>query len=281
MAQDKDFKRLVRARMAGTGERYTVARAALRRTDEPTQREVVDRWIEMLAHKGVPGRPNEGFEQLQALPADALRRAAVRGARHADWRVRRRCAQLLDDVTLTDETIAALEACLRDDHPRVRQAALHSLVCVHCKPDGCAFDVKEIAISMLADPSAIVRKGAVDALHHHGDPAASCDDEDTIARLREVSTTDVSPRVRKEAQDSIRLKEQRRDGEAARRALPDDVRRKTERHPGKWVAIADGTIISAQTFLGQLRRDMKGTGHPDALVVFVDPTVSSEPSLAR
>jgi hypothetical protein len=275
MAQDKDFKRLVRARMAETGERYTVARTALRRAIDPSKRDDVDHWIELLGLKGEPGLPNEGFERLQALPENELRRAAVRGAQHTNWRVRRRCAQLLDDVLLTEETIGALTACLSDDHPRVRQAALHSLVCVHCKPDGCALDVRAIVTPLLDDPSAIVREGAVNAFHHHGDPAVSFDDDDTIAMLRRVASTDVSARVRGTANDNVRWKELRRDGETARRALPDELRRKTERHPGKWVAIADGTIISARVFLGQLRRDMKGTGHPDATVVFVDPFVDS------
>lgn len=271
MARDKDFKRLVRQRMAETGERYTVARTALRRTTEPPLSDDVDRWIELLAQPSVPGRPNEGFERLQALSEDELRRAAIRGARHTSWRARRRCAQLLDDVTLTDETIVALTVCLRDEHPRVRQAALHSLVCVHCKPDGCALDVRKIAMSMLNDPSPIVRKGAVDAFHHHGDPVASFDDDDTTEMLRHIASTDTSARVRYAAQEGVREKERRRNGEAARRSLPEGLRRKTERHPGKWVAIADETIISAHVFLGRLRRDMRGAGRADAHVVWVAP----------
>ncbi len=271
MAPDKDFKRLVRARMAETGERYTVARAALRRSIGRTVDADVDRWIEMLGRPGTPGRPNEGFERLQALPEDVLRRAALRGLRHENWRVRRRCAQLLDDLTLTDETIAALNASLRDEHPGVRGAALHSLVCVHCKPDACNVDVRTIAMSMLDDPNAEVRRGAVGALHAYHDPAGSFDDEDTISLLRTIATTDPSTRARDFAVELLRDKERRLSGEAARRALPDELRRKTERHRGKWVAIADGTIISANVFLGQIRRDMKGTGHPDAHVVWVAP----------
>jgi hypothetical protein len=274
MPQDKDFKRLVRQRMAETGERYTVARTNLRGQIRPGRRGDVDGWIELLARPGVPGRPNDGFEKLQALPEDELRRACLRGLTHGSWRVRRRCAQLLDDLTLTDETIAALTAGLRDDHPGVRGAALHSLVCVHCKPDACSIDVRSIALSMLDDPFAQVRRQAVGALHQYHDPDPSFDDEETIDLLRRVAESDVSARVRHEAAALVREKERRTVGEATRRALPDDLRRKTERHPGKWVAIADGRIISAQPFLGRLRRDMKGNGHPDALVVWVDPFVS-------
>ncbi len=275
MAQDKDFKRLVRARMAETGERYTVARAALRGRSDAGGRGAIDLWLEQLGLPGVPGRPNEGFERLEALPEPVLRRAALRGLGHTNWRVRRRCAQLLDDLALTDETIAALTAALGDDHPGVRQAALHSLVCVHCKPDACDIDIRSIARSMLDDPSEKVRRQAVDGFHAHHDPSQSFDDDETIALLRRVAVRDSSVRVRYSASQTVREKERRRAGEAARRALPEDVRRKTVRHPGKWVAIADGTIISAHVFLGRLRRDMKGTGHPDAVVVFVDPRVVS------
>ena len=274
MPQDKDFKRLVRQRMTETGERYTVARTKLSTQNRPRRRGDVEGWIELLARPGVPGRPNEGFERLQALPEDELRRACLRALTHGSWRVRRRCAQLLDDLTLTDETIAALTASLRDEHPGVRGAALHSLVCVHCKPDACTIDVRSIALSMLGDPFAQVRRQAVGALHQYHAPDPSFDDEETIDLLRRVAVNDISALVRREAAALVREKERRAAGEASRRELPDDLRRKTERHPGKWVAIADGRIISAQPFLGRLRRDMKGTGHPEALVVWVDPLVS-------
>jgi hypothetical protein len=273
MAQDKDFKRLVRARMAETGERYTTARTALRRGGGATRRGDVEGWIELLARPGTPGRPNEGFERLQALPEDELRQACLRGLNHASWRVRRRCAQLLDDLSLADETITALTASLQDEHPGVRASALHSLVCVHCKPDACTVDIRSVAMSMLDDPFAQVRRAAVGALHQYHDPTGTFDDEETIEVLRRIASTDVSGRVRYEAGGLVREKERRLAGDAARRALPDELRGKTERHPGKWVAIADGTIVSAQPFLGRLRRDMKGTGHPDALVVWVDPRV--------
>jgi hypothetical protein len=46
---------------------------------------------------------------------------------------------------------------------------------------------------------------------------------------------------------------------------------KTERHPGRWVAIADGRIISAHRFPGRIRRDLKGTAHHEATVVWVSP----------
>ena len=263
MPQDKDFKRFVRERMAETGERYTQARVAvLRRRMRPSAIDRTDELLALMTLPGVPGTENEGVEQVQALPPDGCRRVALRGLRHDSWRVRRRCAQILDDLTLTDETAAALTAALRDEYPGVRQAALHSLICEHCKPDGCALDVRSTAASMLTDPNADVRRQAVGAFR-------SIDDEESLAMLRRAAATDVSARVRDLADELIRDKEARFAADAARRELPDDLRRKTERHPGKWVAIADGRIISAQRFRGKIRRDLKGTPHTEAVIVWV------------
>jgi hypothetical protein len=274
MPQDKDFKRLVRRRMAETGERYTKARLELtrrRRDAGPSERAIprdqLASWIHLMSLPGVPGQENEGFEQVQALPPEECRRVALRGLRHASWRVRRRCAQLLDDLTLTDETISALTAALRDSHPGVRQAALHSLICEHCKPDGCALDVAATAKSMLTDPSSEVRRQALGAFWF-------IDGDDVLELLRHIAATDRSSRARALADQLIRDKEARLAADAARAKLPEDLRRKTERHPGKWVAIADGRIVSAQQFRGRLRRDLKGTANQQALVVWVAPTVT-------
>jgi HEAT repeat protein len=203
--------------------------------------------------------------------SSARRRAAIRGLRHESWRVRRRCAQLLDDLELTEESVAALTERLADEHGAVRAAALHSLVCVGCKPDACVVDVRSVATPLLSDPSAAVRRQAVGAFHIWSDARFSCDDDDTVEMLRSIATTDTSARVRREAGYVVRDKELRREGDAARRSLRDDLRRKTLRHRGKWVAIADGRIISAHVFRGRLRRDMKGNRRPDALVVWVPP----------
>ncbi len=268
MARDKDFKRLVRRRMAETGERYTQARLALGRGAQRSRsREHVEDLLALLAVPGVPGHENEGFERIQALEPDECRRIALRGLRIDNWRVRRRCAQLLDDLTLTHETINALSSCLQDPHPRVRQAALHSLVCEHCKPDGCAIDVRAMAASMLADPNGDVRRQAIGAFRF-------IDDDETIAILRRVATTDPSSRVRDLASELVRDKESRRAADDRRRDLPDDLRSKTERHRGKWVAIADGRIISAHRFPGRIRRDLKGTSHDQAIVVWVPSELS-------
>jgi hypothetical protein len=235
MPQDKDFKRLVRQRMSETGEPYTRARLALlaERGPKPDGRQDV---LALLSMKGVPGQQNEGLLQMQSLPPDESRRIALRGLHHDNWRVRRRCAQLLDDIALTEETIDALKAALRDDHPRVRQAALHSLICEHCKPDGCALDVRSTALSMFNDSSAVVRAQAIAAFW-------LIERDDMIDVFRNIAENDPSPKVRRAAAGQVEWAEVRLSAEQAQRELPDELRRKTERHPGKWVGIADGKIV--------------------------------------
>jgi hypothetical protein len=265
MPQDKDFKRLVRERMARTSERYTQARlAVMRQRQRVASPDRTDELLALMTVPGVPGRENEGLERAQALSPDECRRVALLGLRHESWRVRRRCAQILDDLLLTDESIEALTDALRDPHPGVRQAALHSLTCVHCKPDGCALDVRSTAAAMLGDPSAEVRRQAVGSFRF-------IDDERVVELLRNVSATDHSSRVRELADELLDDKRRRFAADAARRELPDDLRMKTERHPGRWVAIADGRIISAHRFPGRIRRDLKGTAHHEAAVVWVSP----------
>jgi hypothetical protein len=267
MPQDKDFKRLVRQRMAETGETYTRARLTLLGERAPIGHGRQD-LLALMSLKGVPGQENEGFLQVQSLPPDESRRIALRGLRHDNWRVRRRCAQILDDLMLTDESIEALKAALQDEHPRVRQAALHSLICEHCKPDGCALDASATAMSMLNDPSADVRAQAVAAFW-------LLLDDDVVDTLRDVAEKDRSPRVRRGAAGLVEHMELRHSAEQAQRELPDELRRKTERHPGKWVGIADGRIVGAHRSWGQTRRSLRGVPHKEAIIVRVpEPNAS-------
>ncbi len=262
MPQDKDFKRLVRQRMAETGETYTRARLALLAERGPKADGRQD-LLALMSLKGVSGQQNEGFLLMQSLPPDECRRIALRGLRHDNWRVRRRCAQLLDDLTLTDETIEALQAALRDNHPRVRQAALHSLICEHCKPDGCALDVRATVMSVLDDPSPDVRGQAVAAFW------LLQDDDDAIDILRDIAAGDRSPKVRRGAAGLVEWLEFRLSAEQLQRQLPGELRRKTERHPGKWVGIADGKIVGAHRSWGQTRRSLRGVPHKEGLIVRV------------
>jgi hypothetical protein len=52
----------------------------------------------------------------------------------------------------------------------------------------------------------------------------------------------------------------------ARSELPEPLRTKTERHPGKWVAIRDNAILAVEPSPSWRHR------HPDALLYFVAPT---------
>ena len=147
MPIDKDLKRLVRARMAATNENYTAARAALvpdpptvvtpERIDLPSVDEPLDlrALISQLADPDT-GRPARAT--LRLVPPERLIPVLVEGLRSPEWRVRRDCCGLLDDLDFTPKSRAALQSALDDPDPRVRRSALHTLSCQHCKPNGCA-----------------------------------------------------------------------------------------------------------------------------------------------
>ncbi len=111
MPKDHDFKRLVRARMQHTGERYTQARAALVAQRDAGERVVSERSRSLLGQLADVGLAAVSREHLARLPEPERRAAAIEGLRHESWRVRRTCAQLLDRVDLTPESVAALTAC--------------------------------------------------------------------------------------------------------------------------------------------------------------------------
>lgn len=235
MPQDKDLKRLVRARMAETGERYTAAKAVLdnRQRELPPEPPYVE-WVEALAH--VDGM-HAAFARLKALPSDVLVGLAVTGTHHRDWRVRRSCCRLLDDLAFTPESLAALQRCLDDDEPRVRRAALHTLACQHCKPEGCVVDVRSVFERMVDDPSRKVRSMVVGPL------TWSTDEPWALELLRHVARSDRSEALRVAAESGIESIEQKRSTDRERRHLPPDLVAKTDRHPNKWVAISGGRIV--------------------------------------
>lgn len=265
MTQDGKFKRLVRARMRATGENYLAALTAIRPglKRKPRRPRSHRDWVEMLA---TSERSRRAYELLAALPEDECRDASLGGLRHESWRVRRHCCRLLDHLTLTDETIAAMTALLDDPYPRVRQAALHTLVCEGCKPEKCDVDVRGLLESMREDPSADVRRAVMTALWQF-------DDEWATALARERAETDGSRRVREVAEVVLRGQVRKNAGDAARKALPAELQAKMAKHAGKWVAVADGRIIGANRFAGQVRRAAKGTGHSDAVMCWVPPGV--------
>ena len=161
MAKDHDFKHLVRERMQDTGERYTEARAALAGQRDAGDRVVSDRTRSLLGQLADVGLAAASRDHLARLPEPERRAAAIEGLRHESWRVRRTCAQLLDRVDLTPESVAALTRALEDEHPQVRRKAVHTLTCENCKPNGCAVDVRPVFERAIGDPSSLVRSMVV------------------------------------------------------------------------------------------------------------------------
>jgi hypothetical protein len=68
--------------------------------------------------------------------------------RHPLPTVRFAAAAALDDLLQTPAIERALLEAARDPDARVRRAALHSLSCAHCKPDGC---MAPAAVDVLID----------------------------------------------------------------------------------------------------------------------------------
>lgn len=234
MPRDKDFKRSVRRRIASTGEPYTAARAALDAgAGRPGQG--VLRRLEQL---GSGEHAAAAFGALRALAPARLRPAALLGLTHPNWRVRRSCCRLLDDLSLTPETTSGLERCLADAHPLVRRAALHTLSCKHCKPDGCTLDVRSLFERMASDPSRRVRSAVLHPLTWAYDRESWAPD-----LLRRFAESDPSGRLREVARAFIAQLEARARSNELRLRLPPELRARTERHPGRWVAVAGGRIV--------------------------------------
>lgn len=82
--------------------------------------------------------------------------------RDPDPLIRFAAAAALDDIDTTPEIERALIAASKDVDAKVRRAAMHSLSCAHCKPDGClgpaAVDV--LIDALLHDPSIRNRRWA-------------------------------------------------------------------------------------------------------------------------
>lgn len=284
MPQEKDRKRLVRQRMAETGDPYTQALQAL--LDDDPRRDLPDerlKWIDLL---GSPQHNSGALESLKALPPAELRVVAIDGLQHPDSNVRRRCCRLLDDLTLTDESIAALTTALDDRDPNVRAEALHSLACVQCKPDGCALDERALLERGARDPSPVVRSAVFGPLEWRWDLVQPW----VIALLEDALLRETSPKVRGSAVKAIeRIRDQlARDMEW--RQLVEPLRSTVGRHASKWVVVSDDRVISAHTQRGQAakqargarhtRRSDPGTGLEGAQLYWVAPTNEQPPSVS-
>jgi HEAT repeats len=256
MAKDHDFKRLVRERMQDTGERYTQARAALVAQRDAGDRVVSDRTRSLLGQLADVGLAAASRDHLARLPEPERRAAAIEGLRHESWRVRRTCAQLLDRVDLTPESVAALTRALQDEHPQVRRKAVHTLTCENCKPSGCAVDVRPVFERAIGDPSSLVRSMVVHVCTLH-----FFDRQWAIDLVAGVAASDKSANQREWAADWIRGLRECWDSDDRRRELEPDVVARTERYPGRWIVIRDGRIVATPGKAGRVfRRELSAGG---------------------
>jgi HEAT repeat protein len=239
MPKDHDFKRLVRARMDDTGERYTQARAALAGVRSAAGPLVSDRTRSILGQLTDSELAESGRRYLERLPEPERRAAAIEGLRHQDWRVRRTAALLLDRVDLTAESVAALTCALDDEHPQVRRKAVHSLSCEQCKPNSCAVDVRSLFERVIRDRSRLVRSMVlhVCTLHYFNHQWA-------VDLVAHAAAADPSAKLRASAEAEIRHLRERWESDDRRRELPPDLVRKTGRHGGQWVIIRGGRIAA-------------------------------------
>jgi len=214
MPQDKDIKRLVRARMVGTGERYTDAKAAIDsrprgevgRHDEPEAtahpQDALDAyfrawnaWLRTIAHEARRNTPTWRHDEPKP-PVDAARWGALH---HPNARVRRDCLNILDHHA-NDDSLDVFRAALKDPVPRVREIALHGLACERCRTtELCVTDVAPDLIRALqTDSSAKVRHGTVGVLAR-----LAGRNERIVAALRQAATDDEDPFVRQVAQAAV------------------------------------------------------------------------------
>ena len=241
MAKDRDFKRLVRERMQDTGERYTGARAALIAQRDAGDWGLSDRTRSLLGQLADTGLAAASRDHLARLPEPERRAAAIEGLQHESWRVRRTCAQLLDRVDLTPESVAALTRALDDEHPQVRRKAVHTLTCEQCKPNGCAVDVRPVFERAIGDPSSLVRSMVVHVCGLH-----FFDRQWAIDLVAAVAAADLSLKVRESAAGAIGSLRKFWESDDRRRQLEPDVVARTERYPGRWVVIRDGRVFAGE-----------------------------------
>jgi hypothetical protein len=248
MPVDKDLKRLVRARMAATQERYTTARAALvPAVPAPVPVDPIDLRA-LVAKLADPATAGPAAATLKAQVPDRLVPALIAGLTSPEWRVRRSCCRLLDDVDFTPDSLAALQRALDDPEPRVRRSALHTLSCRHCKPSGCALEVQPLFERMARDPSRRVRGAVLNPLgwQRHGPWA-----EQLVVYM---AANDPSEQLRDHARGILARRAFERTADGERRRLPERLRRKTERHPFRWVAL-DGERLVAGSWPWAIARD--------------------------
>jgi HEAT repeat protein len=121
--------------------------------------------IELLGSSN-RGERYEAYKSLFAQGQTVLD-DAVRGLRHANPKVRRACADLMDHLA-DDRCVPPLLELITDEVPRVRRQAVHSLACQRCKPIPLQTDLTEVLIEIaLNDPNVKVRGEAIFGLSFH------------------------------------------------------------------------------------------------------------------
>jgi hypothetical protein len=87
--------------------------------------------------------------------------------------------------------------------------------------------------------------------------------------LGQVAVTDPSPTLRSLARVGLERFDARRRSNDERTKLPAELKSKTERHTGKWVAISRGRIIDAGGHSGAMVRMAHKHGHLDVKIYWV------------
>ena len=229
MTKDRDFKRLIRARAAKTGEAYQAARRRLVADEQQQQRalrpeyeravhDYFYEWARQLdqfqasglrtpslersaSAAGIRGGPLpalvgpgphaswKAWEAALVVPVEAMQDAALF---HANPRVRRECLSVLDHFA-SDASVDVFRRALRDPVPRVRLIALHGLSCEQCRVGQiCVKDVvADLLPTVSEDPSAKVRHAAVMVLARFHDR-----DQRVRAALEAAAHQDADPLVR-------------------------------------------------------------------------------------
>ncbi|HMK13238.1 MAG TPA: hypothetical protein VK461_16740 [Acidimicrobiales bacterium] len=113
------------------------------------------------------------IEQLRSLLPD-VRGHMLDAISSSEWKVRASAAAVLDHAEQDEAVERALRKAARDPDARVRDAAFHSLSCVHCKPEGCVAgeSIDVLVHGLLHDPSVRVRRKIAGDLmwQQHGTP---------------------------------------------------------------------------------------------------------------
>jgi HEAT repeat protein len=171
--ENKDLKRLVRERMAESGERYTTALDVVRadRPTSPSPAELVQRLADKTQRIEamrllVGGITATEMRQITTLPDDVFE-ALLAGLQDSHPQIRFWCVQLLDHVP-EERALLPVAALLDDPVPRVRRNAAHALGCLACKPTADinlpADVVDRLAALAEHDPNARVRQTAAASL---------------------------------------------------------------------------------------------------------------------